>query len=482
MDMQSIVGRSITVALGSCLALTTLATQAALPPPVSAESDDVAGWTKLWHPAFRPRLGAGTSQENVQWLGDRFAIVGGDDRGAVVWWSDDGLEWERTPSRAATEHGVGVSIAGGPEGYVLGGYQWSPTPRGRLWQSTDGREWVSSESKLPPGSEVRSVAAMADGTFVAYGYDGRREGCWMGSSADGGATWDFRWKGDWDPGTPEGCATSVVADEEGLLARIGLDNISESTDGVTWREVVSGDEIRAAQPQSSRRWVDAGLVPLGDGRFVLGGKGTRTLAWSRDGGLERIEGPVDWSGLWPIGVALGGERAVAVKRDSAAPLVSPPTDVHAEPWAPREPVCRPNRPRIEHIAAMRPAERLTCYGDRELTFEAWVPMREYGGICEFGPPHSWMICEDYWLASGPGTSPAWLDYAFAPNARVAKGADSWGRHVRVTGHFDDPAARQCPEPGWDGTVPEGWREQTRSDFVRECRQKLIVTDMRRIED
>ena len=35
------------------------------------------------------------------WLGDRFAIVGGDQRGADVWCSEEGLEWTRSrPSEA----------------------------------------------------------------------------------------------------------------------------------------------------------------------------------------------------------------------------------------------------------------------------------------------------------------------------------------------------------------------------------------------
>jgi hypothetical protein len=480
--MRRIVGRLVIVSLGTCLAAGAPVAGAASAPPASAQAYDAAPWAKLWHPAFMPRLGADTNMANVQRVGDRFAIAGGDDRGAVVWWSDDGVEWERTPSRPATDHGVGVSIAGAPGAYVLGGYQWSPTPRGRIWHSADGLEWVPAASKLPRDSAVLSVAALDDGTFVVYGDTGRRWGCWMGSSTDGGVTWDFRWEGDWDPGPDGGCATSVIGDEGGLLARIGLSGISESADGVTWRELVSAEEISAAQPQGSKRWVDVGLVPLDDGSVLLGGKGRRTLTWSRDGGLERIDGPVDWSGLWPVGVALGPERTVVVKRDSSAPLVAPPTDTYAEPWATREPVCRPFRPRVNHLAAMSPAERLACYRGRELTFEAWIPMREYGGVCMFGVPHSWMVCDDFWLASGPGASPGWLGYARAPDARIEKGADSWGRHVRVTGHFDDPASALCPEPGWDGTMPEGWKPMTKSDFVKECRQRFVVTGMRRIRE
>ena len=485
--MRRLIGRSVTIVLGTCLAASAVALPPALAAPADSESGQTAGWAKLWHRSFKPRMGAHTTFEGVQRVGDRFAIVGGDDRGAVVWWSDDGLEWKRTPSTDATDHGVGVSIAGGPDGYVMAGYQRSPTPRGRIWRSADGREWLPADTTLPRDADTSVVAALPDGTFVAYGYSPRHDGCWMGSSADGGATWDLRWRGEWEPVYTEGCIGSLAQDADGLLAIIG-GGISESADGVTWRELVPAKEIRAARPKGTRRWIDVGLVPLADGRVILGGKGVRTLVWSREGGLERIDGPVDWSGLRitgmlrTTGMATGPERAVAVKRVMPAPLVSPPADVHTMPWKTHGPVCRPFQPKLEHLATMLPSERLTCHARRELTFEAWIPPMEYGGICEFGAPHSWMICEDYWLATGPGPSPGLVQYALAPDAKVDKGAQRWGKHVRVTGHFDDPAAVGCPEPGWDGRLPAGWRPMTRSDFVEECRQRFVVTKMRTIKD
>lgn len=472
----------LAVALGLVLASGGTALAGTTPPTTTLIADDARTWQRLWHPAFEPRPGASTRQVNVQRVDDRFAIVGGDDRGAVVWWSDDGLRWRRTPRSKAMDRGEGASIAGARGAYVLGGHQMTPTPRGRLWRSTDGRTWAASASKLPPGSEVRSVAALADGSFAAYGYWGRNGGCWMGTSADRGATWDFRWEGDWDPGLPGGCATSVVNGADRLLARIDLGGISESRDGIRWQEVVSAKDVRDAQPKSSKRYVDVGLVPLGDGRYVLGGKGKRTLVWSRTDGLQRIDGPVDWSGRRRIQPAFGPERAVAVRWDMPAPLVSPPADVYADRWVTYRPACRPGRPTIKQLTAMRPRERLECHGGKELTFRAWVPYSEYGGTCPFGAPYDWMICWNYWLASGPGPSPGHLNYGLAPDAKVDKDVETSGAPVRVTGHFDDPAAAGCPEPGWNGQMPRGWRPMTRADFVEECRQMFIVTEMRRVKD
>jgi hypothetical protein len=277
--------------------------------------------------------------------------------------------------------------------------------------------------------------------------------------------------------------SSAQPEGGGLVAKI-MDGISQSADGITWQEIVSADDIRAATPRGKERRRDVGLVPLGDGRFVLGGRGTRTLTWSREHGLEVAEDLIDWSGLPRVTMAIGPERTVAVRDYMPVPLLSPPADEYAEPRPKREPVCRPYRPTIANVAAMRPRERLECYGGRKLTFKAWIPFMEYGGVCFFGAPHSWMECEDYYLASGPGSSPGFLRYALAPDARLDKGLQpgSSGTHVRVTGHFDDPAARQCPEPGWNGKVPQGWDRMTRSDFVNECRRQFVVTEMQRLKD
>jgi hypothetical protein len=483
-DMQHLAWRALATVLGTCIA--GVAAAPLLLPRVTAAADDVLAWQKLWQPAFKPALGARIEMDDVQRVGERFAIVGADERGAVVWWSDDGIEWTRSPSAPATDHGVATSIVAGPDGYVLGGRQWTPRPRGRIWYSADGQHWQPSITKLPPNSSVSSVAALADGTFVIYGDGGRRDsGCWMGTSVDSGRTWDFRWEDDWDPGVPGGggCVTSVVRDGDVLLGRLNLRTIGESADGITWHELVSAEAVGQARPKGDKRYVDLGLVPLDDGRYLLGSRGKRALVWSREGRLERIDGPADMTGRRYSSVAVGPTRAVAVRQESAVPWVSPPSNAHTQRWARREPVCRPQAPRMADLAAMSAQQRLACYGGRELTFEAWIPFSEYGGSCGFGAPEMWMICEDYLLASGPGWTPGYLHYGRAPDARMRKGLEAaWGAHVLVTGHFDDPAATLCPEPGWTGKMPQGWSATTKVEFVAECRHRFIVTAMRRIGD
>lgn len=476
--MRRWAGHRVAVVVGICIAAAGIAEQAVASPPVGAVSDDPPAWQKLWHPAFRPALGSGIDMENARWLGDRFAIVGGDHLGAVVWWSEDGIEWTRSRPSAATTRGSATSIAGDENGYVMIGYQRVPRSRGRIWYSRDGLEWREPEAELPRMAETHAVVQRDDGSFVAYGA-GAQGGCWMATSTDGGATWDQDLPGEWNRGAGGGCSGSVERDEEGLVGLVD-DGIGVSADGTDWERVVSEDEIRLALADTPQPVHRAGLVPLADGRYLVGGSDATSLLWSRDEGLERIDGLLDWAGQKRgAAMAVGPERAVAVHRDMPAPLVSPAAGAYTERWARREPVCRPGRPKIRDIAAMRPAERLECFGGRELTFRAWIPMFEYGGICPFGAPHSWMICDELYLSTGPGVGRGFLGFALAPGAEHV---GSWGDRVRVTGHFDDPAAARCPEPGWDGKVPQGWPRRTRESFVNECRRQLVVTEMRLIED
>ena len=474
--MPRLVRRWVAVVLGSLLVTAGMAAQNLAPASITAASDDPPAWQKLWHPKFRPMPGSGTVMEGARWLGDRFAIVGGDHQGAVAWWSEDGIEWTRSRPSAATSRGAATSIAGAENGYVMIGYQFVPRERGRIWYSADGLDWREPETELVRMAETLAVTQRDDGTFVVYGA-GAQGGCWIAISTDGGANWETRVRDEWDRGAGGGCSGSVERDDEGLLALVD-GGIGVSVDGTGWERVVSGREIRLALADAPEKAHRAGLVPLGDGRYLVGGYDTTSLLWSRDGGLELVDGLVDWTSLKRgAAMAVGPERAIAVRRYITAPQVSPPADVYADRWERREPVCRPRKPKIRDIAAMRPAERLECFGGRDLTFRAWVPWFEYGGVCPFEDPHAWMLCEEYYLATGPGVGGGYVGFGLAPGADLV---GSWGDRVRVTGHFDDPAAAQCPEPGWSGKVPDGWERRTRASFVNECRRQFVVTEMRRL--
>lgn len=112
---------------------------------------------------------------------------------------------------------------------------------------------------------------------------------------------------------------------------------------------------------------------------------------------------------------------------------------------------------------MDPAARLDCYGDRDLTFRAWLAPHEYPDLEYFGLPH--------WLTAGVGGLRA-LPVAGDPSAAMSlvlhvRPSDrdrldrTKGRWARITGHFDDPSARTCTRR---------WRA--------ECRQAFVVAAIR----
>ena len=470
-------GRALAYGLTAALVAVSFAMNAA-----SAADDDVSQrWRRLWHPAFQPSLGGRIELHDVRRLGDRFAITGGDEHGAVVWWSEDGVEWTRSPRSEATQHGYGSLIDGEPGAYVMIGGQWTPGLGVRIWYSADGLRWEPARGEL--GGDVSSLVRLGDGTHLVYGDEGRVGECWMASSVDAGATWEPRWEGDWDSGAQGHCIHVAVIDRDGLVGAVA-GGIAVSDDGLTWEPVVTQREIRKS---FDARWRDVhagNLAPLDEDTFIVAGHDTATLTWSRGGGLELVEGLIDWTDRSDALTARGEDRGVALRPTSPVPLVSPPAGAYEERFTRAQPVCRPNKPRVADIVSMGPRERLDCYGGRKLIFDAWIPHSEYGGVCPFGKPYTWLMCEDYWLASGPGPSPGYLNYGLAPKARLADGLGpgSWGAHVRVAGHFDDPAASRCPEPGWDGAVPDGWERRTKAQFVNECQRRFVVTRMRLIEE
>jgi hypothetical protein len=101
-----------------------------------------SGWQRLWHPAFKDGRAGPVDLGSVDRVADRFAITGSDEMGAVAWWSDDGIEWVRSPASRATERGVGRAVAGRPGAYVMVGWEFSSKgQRARTWHSVDGRAW-----------------------------------------------------------------------------------------------------------------------------------------------------------------------------------------------------------------------------------------------------------------------------------------------------------------------------------------------------
>lgn len=120
---------------------------------------------------------------------------------------------------------------------------------------------------------------------------------------------------------------------------------------------------------------------------------------------------------------------------------------------------------------------LECYGNRTLRFTAWVrDPGVIGWVYPFGLKPAWFWSVDSLFVSvaaepPPGVTPL-VALAVPPELGdlQAKHVGSW---VRVTGHFDDPAAQACVPTGEPGVGP------TPAEAVAICRSTFVVSSVAR---
>jgi hypothetical protein len=445
-------------------------------PRVVDSADDIgrSGWQRLWHPAFEAGRAGPVDLGSVDRVADRFAITGSDEMGAVAWWSDDGIEWVRSPSSRATERGVGQAVAGRPGAYVMVGWEFSPKGRrARTWHSVDGLAWKRGAIKPPGDSEAHDVMQVPDGRFIAFGDgdDRASQFCWAAISSDEGERWEVT--------ETKACISDVETDGDAFVAR-AREGMFTSVNGIDWDQVVASDDIatlRGTWGRSAREGApNLGVVPLGEGRYALAGHGDETLTWSQDDGLAMLEGLVDWTGFRDARLALGPDRAV-ITGSASTPWVTPPSGAYEDPPPERDVRCRPKKPDIADIVNMRGRERLACFGGRRLVFDAYLPTFIWGSECRLVRPVDWIACAAMPIAAAPGPTAGLLMVAHAPDARFGKGLKP-GARVRVAGHFDDPLSRHCPatdyRPGPD--------QRPKWTHVKECRQHFVVTNLQARHD
>lgn len=130
--------------------------------------------------------------------------------------------------------------------------------------------------------------------------------------------------------------------------------------------------------------------------------------------------------------------------------------------------CAADDPKLEHLDAWTPWERLSCLGNRSITFEGVYGCGGCGGFA----PGEW---EPAWLASplnfalisvDPNERIGPMDLRFAPDGPEPPQA---GSIIRVSGHFDDPAASGCQRAPGDPPEPEDPRM---SELY--CRMQFVV--------
>lgn len=138
----------------------------------------------------------------------------------------------------------------------------------------------------------------------------------------------------------------------------------------------------------------------------------------------------------------------------------------AGPLHPVEPPSCPQRPNVLAVVYLGPAERLTCFRSRPLTFETVV-------FAATSPPATYSGTPE-WLADPPGTqlwgelgidSPGGaLSVSVLPGLAVPSDS-GW---YQVTGRFDDPASETC-DVSMDG------RPLDDTEARLWCRERFVVT-------
>ena len=439
-----------------------------------------------WERVSGPSSWFGATLNDVATTPTGFVAVGRTGRGGTAWASPDGLTWRRTASDLGIE--LRRVVAAGGRLHAIGPLpdRADGAPRSVIWSSDDGRTW--SNDQEVNAVDLTAIAAGPAGVVVAGqgSIDGGGSGAVVLTSRDGTT---------WQPAAFQPAAGQFVHDivpfGAGWLAVGGQGDEGEehnaaawrSPDGHTWQQAAAADSFSTP---NRAVWMTAVTVRPG-GRAVAvgpGPDGQATIWGSADGvawsmvastaDAERASGtygPTDviatpdrtvMVGDYPdIGSDYPSERrwSPGVWTDPA-----PPDAGTVEQWV----TTCPSRPAsLVEILDLDPSLRPDCFGDRPVTFRAWLAGAPFDGDEE-------------------STTPRWLTSVFAAGyaypAKIGGPDSSIGmflilhvdpssdvpRHLRikgwarVTGQFGDPAARTC-----DGPMT-----------VAECQQQFVVTAVR----
>lgn len=118
---------------------------------------------------------------------------------------------------------------------------------------------------------------------------------------------------------------------------------------------------------------------------------------------------------------------------------------------------------------------VACYGNASLTIDAtWLG----GGAadCPNAPEPSWLACSSFSLQAAGDTRKVGAPQVFVaidPSADLSSISEPM-MQVRVTGHFDDPAAQTCHETQLGGGAAS---LAPVAETIEQCRRTFVVTDV-----
>jgi hypothetical protein len=129
---------------------------------------------------------------------------------------------------------------------------------------------------------------------------------------------------------------------------------------------------------------------------------------------------------------------------------------------------------LQSTGPLDPAgDPVACYGNAPLTFDAtWLG----GGVadCPSAPEPAWLACSANSLrAVGDTRKMGGPDLWVAVDPSVSVSLSAPFAQVRVTGHFDDPAAQTCREIG---SMP-GESPRPAAEVIESCRRIFVIAEV-----
>jgi hypothetical protein len=465
-------------------------------PVLAAGSPDGATWDSLTGSVVFGRAIDSVATGPRGWVAaQRIEVRGGAGVGTVLWYSPDGRTWLRLADQADVGISFPGSLVAGPWGFAMEG-QWvdaNGTSQPRVWLSRDGRSWQA----MPLLDWQPDLVVVLDGAVLALGARN------TALTTDGLAWVD----GGLVPGNEYTGIGAAAALGSGVLAIVFGEH------GPT---VMRGTlDLRATPPLT---WADAG-VPLSPGTTNLtalasGALGAIVLGFNRqtlqpiswvsaDGrAWRRADVPdVAFGGGVPSKVAVGKTAFVALSwhgneggDERARPSISSDgltwsrTDTEALGVVPGPPskACPSSNPtEAAQLIAMADGHRSIpqamwpfCFQARQLVLRGYVgDCGGCGGVTDYVAEPTWLLeplgYASFWLRGSPGTAGMGeLTISVQINPKHPVKIPAAGAHVRITGHFDDPAAYDCRLiPSFSGVSelpPVG-------ATIAGCRQQFVVT-------
>jgi hypothetical protein len=130
-------------------------------------------------------------------------------------------------------------------------------------------------------------------------------------------------------------------------------------------------------------------------------------------------------------------------------------------------------PNLVAVVTLDAAARLACFGRSTVTFDAVV----FKAIMDCG---AGALVDPVWFCfpgvfldrpNAPPDASQFMAAYWNPASGLKPASFPFGPTLRITGHFDDPAALTCHEVD----VPAGQATEPPADVVLACRETFIVT-------